>query len=122
MASAYAAWAPQLRQLLTACGDFSRRPIDSLPADFSWAPRRGVTLIGDAAHLMPPMGLGVNLALLDASELAQNLCASPDDWGNAIRQAEAGICDRVRNLLPQTLDRFQDWFAPQTYANPEFAA
>lgn len=35
-----------------------------------------MTLLGDAAHLMPPLGVGVNLAMLDASELALSLVRS----------------------------------------------
>lgn len=74
----YETWAPNLRQLLSSCDDFVRRPIYSLPKDFKWTPYKGVTLIGDAAHLMPPVGVGVNLAMLDASDVAEALCSMPD--------------------------------------------
>ncbi len=40
----------------------------------NWRPHKNITLIGDAAHVMPPFsGIGVNIGLLDALYLAENL-------------------------------------------------
>ena len=40
----------------------------------NWRPHKSITLIGDAAHVMPPFsGIGVNIGLLDALYLADNL-------------------------------------------------
>ena len=99
----YTRWATNLRRLLEACTDFVRRPICSLPADFCWAPRDGVTLIGDAAHLMPPVGVGVNLAMLDASDVAMALCARPDAI-SAMRDAEVLVRERARALMPDAIE------------------
>ncbi|WP_414495160.1 FAD-dependent oxidoreductase [Stenotrophomonas maltophilia] len=109
VAGSFAGWAPNLRRVLEACTDFVRRPIYSLPADFRWTPRDGVTLIGDAAHLMPPVGVGVNLAMLDASDVAMALCAQPDAI-SAIHEAEALVCERARALMPDAIEGFQRWF------------
>lgn len=50
------------------------RKLYMLPVGLEWAPRSGVTLLGDAAHLMTPFaGVGVNVALADALDLAQAL-------------------------------------------------
>lgn len=45
--------------------------LDGMPNGFSWPRRGGATLLGDAAHLMPPNGEGVNTAMRDALDLSQ---------------------------------------------------
>jgi 2-polyprenyl-6-methoxyphenol hydroxylase-like FAD-dependent oxidoreductase len=56
-----------------------------------WTHRRGLTLLGDAAHLMSPFGgEGVNAAMRDAIELAARL-AQPRDWDQAVADYETEI-------------------------------
>lgn len=65
-------WAPQLVNMIRAASnDFRSRSLYMLPIDFKWNHKPGVTLIGDAAHLMTPFGgEGVNLAFQDSLKLA----------------------------------------------------
>ncbi|MBF6174990.1 FAD-dependent oxidoreductase [Nocardia blacklockiae] len=71
-------WHDSLRDLIRHSTDFVNRPLYVLPVGHSWDHVPGVTLLGDAAHLMPPYGVGANLALLDGTDLAAALATHPD--------------------------------------------
>jgi 2-polyprenyl-6-methoxyphenol hydroxylase-like FAD-dependent oxidoreductase len=97
IAAEFEGWAPELLALVT---DGEKPPaarmIHSLPEDHSWDRVSGVTLIGDAAHLMTPSGEGANLAMLDGAELALALAAHPDDIEAALAGFEKGMFARSR--------------------------
>ncbi|MFJ8862341.1 FAD-dependent oxidoreductase [Streptomyces sp. NPDC102451] len=98
---AYAGWSPQMLRMITDNdGPYVDRPLFALPVPHTWERTPGVTLLGDAAHLMPPLGVGVNLAMLDACELALALVGA-STVGDAVRGYEETMLPRSADLARQ---------------------
>jgi 2-polyprenyl-6-methoxyphenol hydroxylase-like FAD-dependent oxidoreductase len=99
-------WAPQLCEMLEAADVFIPRSLYTHPPrQAAWFGWNNVTLLGDAAHVMPFFtGKGVNLAMLDAVELADNLTSGRfDDIGAALRAYETKMFDRMAAAISETL-------------------
>jgi 2-polyprenyl-6-methoxyphenol hydroxylase-like FAD-dependent oxidoreductase len=99
-------WAPHLREMLNAADVFIPRSLYTHPPrQAAWLARNNVTLLGDAAHVMPFFtGRGVNLAMLDAVELADNLTSGKfSDIARAIRAYETRMFDRMAAAISETL-------------------
>jgi len=92
----YAGYADKLLDLLRASNDnFAIRPIYALPIGHRWLNRQGLTLIGDAAHVMSPFGGdGVNNAMRDATELALMLRENVS-WTQAVAEYEKPMFLRI---------------------------
>ncbi|MFA3875699.1 FAD-dependent oxidoreductase [Streptomyces sp. MMCC 100] len=88
-------WAAPVLDLLRHGTAFVHRPLYALPVSHTWAHVTGVTLLGDAAHLMPPLGAGANLALLEGAELAESIAAGTEDLDETVRVFEERMWARA---------------------------
>ncbi|MEU4220659.1 NAD(P)/FAD-dependent oxidoreductase [Actinoplanes sp. NPDC026623] len=106
-------WSPELKDLIRDCDDtIVARQIFALPIGHSWARTPGVTLIGDAAHVMSPFaGEGANLALLDGAELALALVRHGDDVEAALGEHEAAMFPRAAASAEQSAQGLEACFA-----------
>ncbi len=90
----FTGWDPMWTELFRHASKFVPRPQYCAPLDQTWAALPDLTLLGDAAHVMPPYaGEGVNMAMLDAVELADCLVS---DERSSVRLAIADYEKRMR--------------------------
>ncbi|MGW4476649.1 FAD-dependent oxidoreductase [Nonomuraea sp. NPDC004354] len=97
MLALFDGWAAPVLDLFRHGTAFVHRPLHVLPVSHTWAHVPGVTLLGDAAHLMPPLGLGANLAMLEGAELAESVAAAPGpgELDEAVRAFEEQMWARA---------------------------
>jgi 2-polyprenyl-6-methoxyphenol hydroxylase-like FAD-dependent oxidoreductase len=100
----FADWTPALTDLIRHSDDeIVARRIYALPTGHAWPRLPGVTLVGDAAHLMSPFaGEGANAAMLDGCELALALIEHGDDVEAALAQYEAAMFPRAAEAAAQS--------------------
>jgi 2-polyprenyl-6-methoxyphenol hydroxylase-like FAD-dependent oxidoreductase len=101
-------WNPLFREAVSLVW----RPLLACPSGQHWDPNANATLIGDAAHVMPPYaGEGVNMAMLDALELSKLLLSEGSSSG-AIANYEAQMFDRMRHMTADTMANTEMFYAP----------
>jgi 2-polyprenyl-6-methoxyphenol hydroxylase-like FAD-dependent oxidoreductase len=88
------------------------RPLLVCPSDQHWNPKPNATLIGDAAHVMPPYaGEGVNMAMLDALVLSRELLSRKDSTA-AIAAYESEMFARMKDMTDDTMTNTEMFYAP----------
>ncbi len=101
-------WDPLFREAVSLVW----RPLLVCPIDQHWKSKPNVTLIGDAAHVMPPYaGEGVNMAMLDALVLSK-LLLSKETLSAAIATYEAEMFARMRDMTADTMSNTEMFYAP----------
>ncbi|NIF06199.1 FAD-dependent monooxygenase [Chryseobacterium sp. Tr-659] len=89
-----------------ATPSFIPRMIYYMPLDQTWEAQSNLTLIGDAAHVMPPFaGEGANMAMLDALELSECLTSNNyTDLQDAISDYEINMRKRAAIATQESLE------------------
>lgn len=101
-------WNPLFREAVSMVW----RPLLVCPSNQHWEPKPNVTLIGDAAHVMPPYaGEGVNMAMLDALVLSKLLLSEASSSG-AIATYEAEMFARMQPMTADTMVNTEMFYAP----------
>lgn len=104
------------RMILESSDQLIARPLYMLPVGMRWKLREGVTLLGDAAHLMTPFaGVGVNAAMLDAMELARHIRAlkigKVKTLVTALEQYESELFSRGEKFARKTMQNLEMHFS-----------
>jgi 2-polyprenyl-6-methoxyphenol hydroxylase-like FAD-dependent oxidoreductase len=101
-------WDPLFREAVSMVW----RPLVACPSDQYWDSKPNITLIGDAAHVMPPYaGEGVNMAMLDALVLSK-LLLREESSASAIAMYETEMFTRMRRMTADTMANTEMFYAP----------
>ena len=103
----YSEWSPIWYELFeNTTTPVIPRPIYCMPLNQTWEALPNLTMIGDAAHVMPPFaGEGANSAMLDALELSE--CLTDDKYNNvqeAIAAYETSMRKRTAMAAQRSLE------------------
>jgi 2-polyprenyl-6-methoxyphenol hydroxylase-like FAD-dependent oxidoreductase len=105
--SEYPEWSSIWYELFeNATPPFIPRQIQYMPLDQTWEPMHNLTILGDAAHVMPPFaGEGANVAMLDALELSECLtCDRFESLREAIFYFESDMRKRAAIATQESIE------------------
>lgn len=119
-------YGPKLRELITRgledqSGPLDIKPLYMLPVgQLAWQHKAGVSLMGDAAHLMTPFaGEGVNLAMRDAldfSTVIKNAWDEASSKSNGLEAFSEALESTLPNVEKQLFERSEET-AEETWRN-----
>jgi 2-polyprenyl-6-methoxyphenol hydroxylase-like FAD-dependent oxidoreductase len=115
IAEEFEGWARDLTALITESDvDPVIRSIHALPVGHRWTRVKGVTLLGDAAHLMSPFaGEGANLAMYDGARLAEALVAASGKIEGALAAYEAEMLARSAQAAEESARNLEQFFSDE---------
>lgn len=107
-------WDDALRGFVSnADTGLTARRINALPIGHSWERTPGVTLLGDAAHVMSPFaGEGANLAMYDGALLAIAIAEHPGDTETALAAYEGELFPRSAASAAESAASLDVIFSP----------
>lgn len=116
----YSEWSSIWYELFeNAATPFIPRPIYCMPLNQTWEAFPNLTILGDAAHVMPPFaGEGVNMAMLDALELSEYITS---DKFNSLQEAisfyEARMRKRAAGIAQESLENGERMHSEKALTN-----
>ncbi len=111
----YAGWSRQWDELFAnATPPFIPRPIYCMPLNQDWEAQPNLTILGDAAHVMPPFaGEGANTSMRDALDLSE--CLTADRYATlreAIAAYETAMRQRAAQAAQTSLENGERMHSP----------
>lgn len=99
-------WHESYKDLFKATETFTLLPMRKMPLTKPWRTKNNITLVGDAAHVMPPFaGIGVNIGLLDALYLSESLTSGQfDSIEEAIQNYETKMFEYASKAQQDTAE------------------